>query len=130
MKRIVKMNLLVLAAVVLFTAVFTACEEPEPTYTVWVGSMSYSEFQTGFNDTVEVDNLVKVSNLTGTKRDELVTVLNGQKNDWTEDEIYKYFHDVWLLTETLSNELTKWLIEESPRYAATRFTNGVEIIIK
>ena len=89
---------------------FAGCkEDSEPTYTVWAGTMTNSEFTASFGLPLD-DNYQVRSELTNAEWDLYRNFrIDEWKHDWTENEIY-----IWFLErtfgETGSKQNTTWLI--------------------
>jgi len=118
----------VLAVALFFALVFTGCEEPEETYTVWTGTMTYSAFQAEFGGEI-TNNYIASQPLTFAKRDSGVLALNGQEFEWTEEEIKNYFIS-WDIPDEQVSTMTSKLINFEYGFIALREGNNVHVIIK
>jgi len=110
-----RFSLAMLAMVLVFGAfatTYVGCKgSSEPTYTVWAGTMPYSEWAATFGQTMDDNHYgrVEYSNSEWNQYKAILDDLDEYKHDWTEEQIY-----VWFLESTFgqarARELATWLI--------------------
>ncbi|MCL2212129.1 MAG: hypothetical protein FWB95_09435 [Treponema sp.] len=129
-----KFNVLIIALIVVFVATFTACEEPEPTVTVYTGTISPTEFESVFVYTPPTVGYFVRSVITVTYRDHIASRLNASpsisKVEWTESDISDFFINAGFI-DPKRTELINWFNGEDHALLYDRASEDtVNIILK
>jgi hypothetical protein len=99
--------LAMLALVLAFGLTFASCKaDSEPTYTVWAGIMSYSDWSAAYGQggTLSDNTYVQVEIPNSDWDMYKNTLPDSWKHDWTEDQIY-----VWFLESTFTGTAPRQL---------------------
>ena len=131
-----KFNVLIIALIVVFVATFTACEEPEPTVTVYTGTISPTEFESVFNGWRTPPNVgyfIRDEISVGV-RDYYASSLNTSpsisKVEWTKSDISNFFISSGF-KDPQRTELINWFNGEDHAYLYHRASEDtVNIILK
>jgi hypothetical protein len=88
---------------------FVGCKaDSEPTYTVWAGTMTNSEFSATFGLALQ-DNSYASLEFTNTEWEQYRALMPASyKHDWTENQIYTWFLES-SFSQTTSRQLSVWL---------------------
>jgi len=132
MKKIAKLSLTVLVMALFLSLTFIGCGGVE-TYTIWTGTITYSDFQVNFGQEIKstkgymcADNL----DVTESQRDKYVAALSGNKeNLWTEEDLANYIKSL-VFTDEQAASLASRIISKDYCWMAVRDEDTVTLIIK
>ncbi|MCL2212128.1 MAG: hypothetical protein FWB95_09430 [Treponema sp.] len=134
MKKICKLNLVVLAMIMLFAVVFAGCGETDEV-TVWTATIQYSQVQTifGSNASITDGNVARMeySNSSGREnRASQLIAADGQKRTMTESQISDFVVTNWEITKTQADEYSAYLVSYDHGFIASRSGDTVKVVMK
>ena len=130
MNKIIKIRF-VIVMVILFVLSFTGCktEPDDPTYTVWTDTITYSEFTSAFQATINDGYYVRLE-ITNSQWSQISPSLTNEgKYNWTENQIKNWFIGRGF-GNSEANKETAWLMSINHGFIASRTGSLVYMILK
>jgi len=131
MKKKINSWFVILVIAILFSITFIGCSEPDsdPTYTVWTDTISYSEFTSAFQTTLDDGYYGRLEFTDSDWAQISPSLTNEGKNNWTESQINKWFIGRGF-GEKEANRETSWLMTINHGFLASRSGSLVYILLK
>jgi len=99
----------ILVLMLVFGMVFVSCkDDTEPTYTVWAGTMTNSEFSATFGLALQDNSYASLEFANAEWEQYRALMPASYKHDWTENQIYTWFLES-SFSQTTSRQLSVWL---------------------
>lgn len=108
------------------------CKTPEPTYTVYVDSSSYSDFYKSTSIELRDGYFIKAESNSETKKifEQMISELPDDcKKEWTEEQINNWFIGRGFGASE-ANEQTMWILTTDHALIASRKGSTVSMMIK
>jgi hypothetical protein len=132
MRTITKLAV-ILVMTMIFGIMFAACEtepdDPPPTYTVWTDVISYSEFYSAFQTTLNDGYYIRVEIADAQWNQIASSLTNEGRHNWTENQIYNYFIGRGF-GQTEANQQKAWLMTIKHGFIASRTGSIVDLLLK
>lgn len=105
-----------------------ADSDEENTYTVWTDIVTYSEFQSAFNTTLNDGYYVRLE-FTSSQWSQISSSLTEERHDWTRNKIKEYFIGRNFGSTEAEREVS-WLMTINHGFIASRTGSLVYMIVK
>ena len=115
--------------IIIMLIIITACSEPEPTYTVWTDTITYSEFTSSFGTTLNDGYYVRLE-FTNAQWNQISPSLTSEgRYNWEESQIKNWFIGRGF-GNSEANQETAWLLSINHGFIASRTGSLVYMILK